>query len=314
MQNWKVYIHVFPNGKRYIGITSRQVEKRWKNGNGYYNHKLLYNAIKKYGWENIDHVILFDNLSEVEAKQKEKELIQKYNTFNKEYGYNLTLGGDGTCGHMEANQREKLRFAVRGKNTTLTEKDIFDIKTMLLDGAGRKEIIEKYNMNSYWLSAIISGKNWGYIMPDFVEKYKNIQKEETQRIETLAIKTYQEKQSIKLTANICGIGIDRVRSILVKNNIKIINSVTIKELRSKVIHDYVGGMSKKEIMKKYDISSHVFNNYTAGIYTEKKRIEDQKMRLQMIEMRNNGVKVKDIAKIFNCHREKVTKLTLRTGD
>ena len=32
------------------------------------------------------------------AKTLEKILIHKYNTRNPEYGYNLTDGGDGTCG------------------------------------------------------------------------------------------------------------------------------------------------------------------------------------------------------------------------
>ena len=30
-----VYEHVFPNGKRYIGITSKKPEARWENGSGY---------------------------------------------------------------------------------------------------------------------------------------------------------------------------------------------------------------------------------------------------------------------------------------
>lgn len=33
---WKVYIHEFPNGKVYIGITSKSVYKRWGlHGSGY---------------------------------------------------------------------------------------------------------------------------------------------------------------------------------------------------------------------------------------------------------------------------------------
>lgn len=32
---WKVYYHLFPNGKYYIGITSEPtIEDRFKNGNG----------------------------------------------------------------------------------------------------------------------------------------------------------------------------------------------------------------------------------------------------------------------------------------
>lgn len=48
-KNFCVYEHLFPNGKRYIGITSKNPKARWENGNGHdtmpmewYNKKLHY--------------------------------------------------------------------------------------------------------------------------------------------------------------------------------------------------------------------------------------------------------------------------------
>ena len=37
MNNYTVYCHIFPNGKRYVGITKQKPEYRWDNGNGYRN-------------------------------------------------------------------------------------------------------------------------------------------------------------------------------------------------------------------------------------------------------------------------------------
>ena len=53
-----VYIYTFPNGKKYIGQTAQPLEKRAKKGEGYKNSPAVYNAIKKYGWENIDFLKL----------------------------------------------------------------------------------------------------------------------------------------------------------------------------------------------------------------------------------------------------------------
>lgn len=96
-----VYMHITPSNKRYIGITSREVEKRWCDGKGYGNQVYFANAIKKYGWDNIEHKILYTNLTKEEAIKKEKELIQHYNTHNPKYGYNMTLGGFGRLGDKQ---------------------------------------------------------------------------------------------------------------------------------------------------------------------------------------------------------------------
>lgn len=91
-----VYMHIFPNKKVYIGITKFKPEYRWNNGQGYKRQKYIYNAILKYGWDNIKHIILEENLGELEAKEKEKYYIHLFNSNDKIFGYNLTSGGDGT--------------------------------------------------------------------------------------------------------------------------------------------------------------------------------------------------------------------------
>lgn len=96
MNRYIVYKHTFPNNKIYIGITSQKnPEMRWgKAGGGYKNHYPIWYAIQKYGWDNIKHDILFSDLSEDEAKQKEVELIALYNTTDHNFGYNVSPGGD----------------------------------------------------------------------------------------------------------------------------------------------------------------------------------------------------------------------------
>lgn len=91
MMNYCVYEHVFPNGKRYIGISNNPV-KRWRNGEGYSTQPKVYRAIKKYGWDHIQHNIIIKRLTQEQAKTLEKYLIALLNTI--EHGYNETIGGD----------------------------------------------------------------------------------------------------------------------------------------------------------------------------------------------------------------------------
>ena len=64
MENYKVYMHIFPNNKVYIGVTKQKPEYRWRNGTKYNDNQYMKNAIQKYGWGNIKHIILFEDLTD----------------------------------------------------------------------------------------------------------------------------------------------------------------------------------------------------------------------------------------------------------
>jgi len=111
---YSVYVHTFPNGKRYVGVTSWKPELRWGANGCNYKNPYMINAIKKYGWDNISHEIVAENLTTEQASQMEIELIQKYNSADKRYGYNISLGGieSKICSEQT---KEKLRQANLGK-------------------------------------------------------------------------------------------------------------------------------------------------------------------------------------------------------
>lgn len=107
MKSYIVYMHVSPSNKRYIGITSTKPEKRWNNGNGYKAQQYFYRAIKKYGWDNFEHIIVAKGLTEEDAKWLEMELIREWDSLDRNKGYNVSRGGDG-CNPTEET-RQKLR-------------------------------------------------------------------------------------------------------------------------------------------------------------------------------------------------------------
>lgn len=129
-----VYCHTNKiNGKKYIGITSQNIYKRWRDGKGYLQlnknlkkyQPIFAKAVEKYGWENFEHEILAENLSEQEAKQKEIELIAYYHTYINDpecAGYNMTKGGEGRLlysteeEHIEAKKRATKKSYEKLKN------------------------------------------------------------------------------------------------------------------------------------------------------------------------------------------------------
>lgn len=106
-----VYKHTSPSNKVYIGVTCQNPpEKRWANGKGYNDNKHFSRAISKYGWQNFLHEILFAGLTKEQAIEKEIELIAKYNATNRDYGYNIALGGN-SVGELPEEQRRKISEA-----------------------------------------------------------------------------------------------------------------------------------------------------------------------------------------------------------
>jgi group I intron endonuclease len=123
VRRWLVYVHEHrTTGKKYIGITGQKPDKRWKNGLGYQGSPYFWAAIQKHGWDAFRHEILFSGLTQKEAETKEVELIAKYKTTQREYGYNAAAGGNTTtgCKISEEGRRNISAAHVGHKHTSAT--------------------------------------------------------------------------------------------------------------------------------------------------------------------------------------------------
>lgn len=122
-----VYMHEHrENGKKYIGITCQDPYKRWGNGKNYKKTSYFRNAVDKYGWDMFRHEILYTNLSQKEACRIEQELIAKYKTNDREYGYNNSIGGEsGALGNrhkLSEETKRKMSIAKRCMSEETKEK------------------------------------------------------------------------------------------------------------------------------------------------------------------------------------------------
>lgn len=151
---WVVYMHTSPTGKRYIGITSQKVNRRWHAGYGYKQNSHFFRAIMKYGWDNFEHSILDEHLTKNEACELEQYYIKKYKTRNHKHGYNHTIGGDcGAKGYkMTPEAIKKLRKANLGKHHSKKTCDrLRELeKQRWLDPEYRQNQIEKRKGVSPW--------------------------------------------------------------------------------------------------------------------------------------------------------------------
>ena len=112
--SYSVYKHTTPNGKVYIGITSKPVEERWLSGRGYARNNHFWNAIKKYGWDEITHEVIAEGLSKNEACKLEQFYIAMYKSADPNKGYNMTTGGESGAKHT-IESRKKLSESKKGK-------------------------------------------------------------------------------------------------------------------------------------------------------------------------------------------------------
>lgn len=128
-RKWIVYKHTNKvNLHSYIGITSKEPEARWgKNGKNYRpckgRYSCFYHAIQKYGWDNFEHEILENDLTFEQACTKEKYYISFYNT-KAPNGYNLTDGGEGSCGYEPGDDFCKRRSELTSGGNNPTAKKI----------------------------------------------------------------------------------------------------------------------------------------------------------------------------------------------
>ena len=117
--NYTVYCHInMKNLKMYFGITKQKIKDRWGNGRGYDSCTKFKNAIKKYGWESFEHLIIKENVSKEDACFMEKELIKKYHTQDSKRGYNINNGGITSevpkGGHLSEEQKKKISTSKKG--------------------------------------------------------------------------------------------------------------------------------------------------------------------------------------------------------
>lgn len=118
---WTVYCHTHTeSGRRYVGLTSRSMERRWsqhvvqsrasKDGRWHFP-----NAIRKYGPEAFSHEVLAECKTLEDGNATEEALVLQYETRDPSKGFNLMKGGDHTP-HPIKNPWDRPEFREKHKD------------------------------------------------------------------------------------------------------------------------------------------------------------------------------------------------------
>jgi len=157
------------NGKVYVGQTIRGLSDRK------YNHLLesklrrynsiFHRAIKKYKPINFEWEVLEYCDSKEELNEMEFHYIKQYNSFVPN-GYNLTLGGEGSCGFKVSDKtKKKISNSLRGnKSYWYGKKHSKDTIDKIKKARRNYVFTEAHRKN---ISESLSGKNH----PNYGKKY-----------------------------------------------------------------------------------------------------------------------------------------------
>jgi group I intron endonuclease len=135
------------NNKCYIGFDSSWPTRRYghksraKNKNTTYK---LYNAIKKYGWDNFEWSVIYQSKDyEHTYKTMESYFIEQYDSYNN--GYNMTKGGDGVTGSKKSGAPKGRIPWNKGQKGLQKDSD----ETRLKKSLAKKGKMPKYNLQEH---------------------------------------------------------------------------------------------------------------------------------------------------------------------
>jgi group I intron endonuclease len=115
-----VYKVTSPNGKVYIGLTSKTLEQRKKDHINMSKKRLksyFYNALKKYNEQLVWEELIFCNSREI-ASELEKFFIKQYQSYDPNKGYNGTFGGDNKV-ILTEEVKQKISNTLKGRKHSL---------------------------------------------------------------------------------------------------------------------------------------------------------------------------------------------------
>lgn len=143
----------------YIGLTTQGAKVRYlhhlyeaRSGSSFPIHR----SIRKHGEGSFELEILAEATSTEELKELEIKFISELNSTNRELGYNLTLGGDGTLGRKHS-EETKAKLRAKALNRVVSEETRERHRAAHARNKNNPEYIEAKRR----AAAVTNAKRWG---------------------------------------------------------------------------------------------------------------------------------------------------------
>lgn len=228
------------NNKVYIG-QAINLRKRIKNHIGNYKlnkkNKHFYSSIQKYAIENFELEILVQgNFTKQELDELEIDFIRLFNSTNQKFGYNLTIGGEGTRGlkHSEEVKYKQRQIKLGKKASPETRKKISEVGKDRKHSEETKQKISKSNkckIVSKETREKMSKSGKGKIITEqHIEKIKDTKRKNG----TLNKTGYKHSQE----------SIDKIKQTKIKNGT--LNFITSEETKKKISEKLKGRVSPRK--------------------------------------------------------------------
>ena len=191
-----VYSIVFPNGKRYIGVTSVGIEKRISDHISASKSKdtKLYRAIRKYGISNLEVEYLGQVQSKDEAVSVEKAFIEMYDS--RKNGYNSTDGGEGVKGYVFT-EADRITISESQKRRYENPKEVERARNRFMNWRSRNpEQVSQMNSNR---RESVQKESHRMMMSDKMKSVYNSDPKYRERNSRSKIKFFEENPEAKVS-------------------------------------------------------------------------------------------------------------------
>ena len=239
----------------------------------------------------------------------EKKYINKYKSTNPNYGYNWQSGGNNYVYNEEF--KDNLSKQKRCLYSTLTPKDVLDIKILLCCGISRDEISKEYDISKEVLSQLINNRNFKYVFPKAKDIIKNNEKQAKAEKEESILKLYKEGFSITQISSKLPYSKSVIEKFIYKNTKSVEDKKKkYQEIFDKVHYLYKKNMNKYQISKILNVSPSTVDRYlnkSNNPYNELnyKKMTDNILQ-EILDLYKNGENIQFLAKKFNISRQTIS--------